>query len=161
MRLLNILIVSFLLLTSCTIQYDKSYEWFQTQGFNLTECGVVATANILRSKGYDVTNTEIRDYHIKPLWWTFFEITDVLNKYNIEYTYLNSSINNIKLLKNNEFGLLYINNNHFILISNINNNSYIVYDSITGIYKSDIDVIYNKISYHPILGKYKFLKIKR
>lgn len=150
MRLLNILIVSLLLLTSCTIQYDKSYEWFQTQGFNLTECGVVATANILRSKGYDVTNSEIRDYHIKPLWWTFFEITDVLNKYNIEYTYLNSSINNIKLLKNNEFGLLYINNN-----------SYIVYDSITGIYKSDIDTIYNKISYHPTLGKYKFLKIKR
>ena len=161
MRLLiAILIIFSLLITSCSIQHSNNNEWFKRQGLNLTECGITATANVLRWNGYSVTNTDIRNYHKTPLWWSYVQITDVFNKYNINYLMINSTIDNLAKLKENELALLYINNNHFIVVSNLNNN-FTVYDSIIGIYNSNVNDVFDKISFQSINRKYSFIKIKR
>lgn len=161
MRLLiAILIIFSLLITSCSIQHSNNNEWFKRQGLNLTECGIAATANVLRWNGYSVSNTDIRNYHKTPLWWSYVQITDIFNKYNINYTMVESTINNLLKLKENELALVYINSNHFIVISKRNNN-FTVYDSIIGIYNSNVKDIYEKISFQYINRKYSFIKIKR
>lgn len=161
MRLLiAILIIFSLLITSCSIQHSNNNEWFKRQGLNLTECGIAATANVLRWNGYSVSNTDIRNYHKTPLWWSYVQITDIFNKYNINYTRVESTIDNLLKLKENELALVYINSNHFIVISKHNNN-FTVYDSIIGIYNSNVNDIYIKISFQYSNRKYSFIKIKR
>lgn len=161
MRLvIAILIIFSLLITSCSSQHYNNNEWFKKQGLNLTECGIAATANVLRWNGYTVSNRDIRNYHKIPLWWSYVQITDVFNKYNINYELIDSTVDNLLNIKKNEVALIYINNNHFIVISN-NNTNFIVYDSIIGIYNSNVNDIYIKISFKDNNHKYGFIKIKR
>lgn len=162
MRLLiAILIIFSLLITSCSSQHSNNNEWFKKQGLNLTECGIAATANVLRWNGYSVSNTDIRNYHKTPLWWSLNEIKSVLNIYNVNYVYMNSTLLNINNLQYNEMALFYINNNHFIVVNKINNN-FIVYDSLMGIYNKTVYNLYDSISTTNNNGKkYGFIKITK
>lgn len=158
MRLIIIILLIFIL-NGCNIKLSNN-DWFQKQGLNLTECGPTLTANILRWKNINVTNHLIRDYYKTPAWWSFKEITSILDKYNIKYTYKPSTLITLSDLASSYMAIVYVSNSHFIIAKNDTNDNFIIYDSLNGIYYLTTEDLYDQISLDIYGNKYKFIAIQ-
>lgn len=144
MKLLTILLAA-LLLSSCAV--SKPPPWFVTQGFNLTECGPAAARNALcLADQICLPVSDVRKRNTLKSWWTLSDIASAIGYFNGTVKVRDSRLNPITISATHAH-IVYVTNNHFLLITRIDGRI-LVADSFSGTYYDDAEQYKNKLTSH-------------
>lgn len=135
-----ILLILVSALSSCALASRPS--WYQSQGFNLTECGPTVTAMAASWSGVPLNRYQARGNFPAPRWWNFSHIEQTLTANGVRFERLNA-----ELPKAGELGIYHVDGAHFIAATQAEGSMVRLYDPLGGVSLVKPAALLKRISY--------------